>query len=303
MGPSNGYNPTGVDPMEGVDPIRAGEKPAAPAAPGAESQEGDGKETTCRCGHQCAPSDIDNPDRDGRKYARRRKVYTAIAVVATAGVFAYMAPWTLLTQSADSVTPARGSVVQGAEPAGETLTEPAATSQDQIAVDMANLHQALTSGRDLATVSLPGALSAAAGNTAYVARTIDGMCTVYGVRAGQDIIPAQDTSGAACAGPQIRQVQAKLDKQQRRQQTSSQTVSDSILSKAAAVAARYALSNTLDGKPSFNGISPQLTAPAAIAGNTGVMLTLTSSGPDGTCRQIMVTNLGKTSPPAPCQIG
>lgn len=213
------------------------------------------------------------------RYEKRRRRYATAAVAALALAGWWLHPWTSVPHNG---TPQAASAAGGARNAAPMTI---------VNSDVAILKAKLLANDDLTNTTIAGAQVASAGTTAYVARTIAGQCTVYGLLNGKEIQPQADPTNAACTG-QIAQIQAQLDAQDQQARQSQVAQTEAALQTAAQTAAFYASRNFADGTQSLTGIPADQLAGVVIVKNTGTWMQMTATV-GKTCRQAIVTATGQ----------
>lgn len=251
-------------------PVTAPVSTAAPAAP----TEPAPAETTPE---QASATATAAPTPDQLAARRRRLKYVGWAVLAAAVWLWWTKPWVDIAATNQTA-------------AGTGLVQVSADATDIIGADMAKAETYLATNGTLDGIILDGAQVAVRGTTMYAVRTIDGVCTVYGLLEGQRLTPTPDPTNAACTG-QIVSVQAQLDEAAHTAENTSTYAAEETLRKAADAAAAYAGRNFVDGQPSMTGLPGSLSG-ALVMNNEGDYVTLRVSYPDA-CVETFVTAAGE----------
>lgn len=233
-------------------------------------------------------------DAEIARYARRRHLYLALLVAAVLLVCYWVKPWTTITGL--SATPANPTATTSPMP--RTATQAATVENSAIENDMKAVHAKYDADHDLTGLTITDAQVAAAGKTAYVARTLDGVCTVYGVLNGADIIPVADTSNGACT-TQMAQVQAQLDEADANARQGEVDTVEGYLTDSVAAVKFYAQHNFNAGQPSLNGLESSMLEHVTVSKNHSQYATLTARKGD-TCRTVIVTSDGDLGEVSAC---
>lgn len=210
---------------------------------------------------------------------RRATVKIALVVLAIAAMALWLRPW----ESVEGLTASNN-------PAPAVIEGDQAANTDQISADLVYAEDYLTTNGSLNGITIDGAQVAVRDSTMYAVRTLNGVCTVYGLLNGQRLIPAPDATGAACTG-QIVTVQAQLDAAAAQVQSTAETTAEATLRDAAQAALAYSSRNFVNDTPSLTGLPATLSG-ATVTANTGDYATLRVSYP-GACLEAFVTAAGE----------